>query len=69
MAKANRGNLAKLLAGQFCDRRIVLNRAKNSAVSAVEIVNKRVYQHRDGSCAVMVKLESGERIRVTYQLV
>lgn len=68
MAKANRSNLVKLLAGQFCDRRIILNRAKNS-YSAVEIVDKRSYQRKDGSCAVTLKLESGERIRVTYQLV
>lgn len=66
MAKANRGNLVKLLAGQFRDRRIVLNRDSDVTV---EIVDKRIYQRKDGSCAVMVKLESGERIRVTYQLV
>lgn len=66
MAKANRSNLVKLLAGQFRDRRIVLNRDSDVTV---EIVDKRIYQRKDGSCAVMVKLESGERIRVTYQLV
>lgn len=66
MAKTNRNDLVKLLSLQFRDKRIVTNPEQ---YKAVEIVKRRHSRRQDGSCVVMLQLESGERIRVTYQAV